>query len=316
MNETNLTSATWREQVPATVAAAADQWQSKITVAVNAAVMVAGQALRAMKAEMPHGCFEQWWREELKLKDRKTVSDLMSASELLEGQPETTPLVDLPARTLGILNRGGPEVVGQALKRLEKGERITEAVAKQIAKRGESPQMVEAKPAKADELAELRAQLERVKAFAHANHQEMDELLDAADADAERIAKLEADNAELRHQLEASRKAALSEADNHVKEGLAQQRKADEWLKSMPPDEQLETQTFMWFLTRKMSMDQTFPFIEQLMAEVTAAGAKHDDPGSMDPERWEKIYRLVNPFFDEVDHLAELEEALGLESAD
>ena len=51
---------------------------------MNAAVVTTGQALRSMKAQMPHGSFEQWWREELKLKDSKTVSDLMAASEVLE----------------------------------------------------------------------------------------------------------------------------------------------------------------------------------------------------------------------------------------
>lgn len=132
MNE--LLTATWREQVPALVAAEADEWQGKITVAVNAAVVTAGQALRAMKAQMPHGCFEQWWRGELKLKDSKMVSDLMAASEVLECQPEVTPLSDLPARTLGILNRGGPEAVTKAVKRLAQGERITEAKAREIVK--------------------------------------------------------------------------------------------------------------------------------------------------------------------------------------
>ena len=142
-------TASWRELVPAAVAAEADQWQGKITVAVNAAVVTAGQALRAMKAQMPHGCFEQWWRDELKLKDSKMVSDLMAASEVLEGQPEVAPLSDLPARTLGILNRGGPEAVTTAVKRLQQGERITEAKAREIVKpegfgkSGESPQMAD-----------------------------------------------------------------------------------------------------------------------------------------------------------------------------
>ena len=143
MNQT--TTANWRDSVPAAVAAEADEWQGKITVAVNAAVVVAGQALRAMKAQMPHGCFEQWWRDELKLTDRKMVADLMSASELLETQPEVTPLSDLPTRTLGILKRGGPDAVRKAVKRLEQGERITEAKAREIVtpKCDESPQMAD-----------------------------------------------------------------------------------------------------------------------------------------------------------------------------
>ncbi|MDC0261201.1 hypothetical protein OAK65_03685 [Synechococcus sp. AH-551-N17] len=69
----------------------------------------------------------------------------MAASEVLEGQPEVTPLSDLPARTLGILNRGGPDAVTKAVKRLEQGERITEAKAREIVtpKCGESPQMAD-----------------------------------------------------------------------------------------------------------------------------------------------------------------------------
>ena len=145
MNELKTVTSSWRDQIPAAVAAEADQWQGKITVAVNAAVVTAGQALRAMKAQMPHGCFEQWWRDELKLKDSKMVSDLMAASEVLEGQPEVTPLSDLPARTLGILNRGGPEAVTKAVKRLEQGERITEAKAREIVKpnAANSPEMAD-----------------------------------------------------------------------------------------------------------------------------------------------------------------------------
>ena len=65
-----------------------------------------------------------------------------------------------------------------------------------------------------------------------------------------------------------------------------------------------------------MSMKQAFPFVERLMAEITAAGATYEQPGSMDPERWQKVYAFVNPFFDEVDRLAEMEEALGLDQSD
>lgn len=142
--------ASWREQVPASLAAQADQWQGKIKVAWNTAVLVTGQALRAMKQEMPHGSFESWWREELKLKDRKTVADLMAASEVLEEAPMDSPLVSLPPRTLGILKRGGGKAVSTAAQRMADGERITEAKAKAIvqpaeeapeSKCGDSPQM-------------------------------------------------------------------------------------------------------------------------------------------------------------------------------
>jgi hypothetical protein len=85
-----------------------------------------------MKPQMPHGAFEAWWRDDLGLKDRKLVSDLMAASELLEASPDDTPLSELPARTLAILNRGGPMAVLDAAQRLERGERITEATARQI----------------------------------------------------------------------------------------------------------------------------------------------------------------------------------------
>jgi hypothetical protein len=140
-------------------------------VAVNAAVVTAGQALRAMKAAMPHGCFEQWWRDELKLKDSKMVSDLMAASEVLEVQPEVTPLSDLPARTLGILNRGGPEAVTKAVKRLEQGERITEAKAREIVtpKCGDSPEMADpwtretSRFKTADDLVERLSEIDEVR---------------------------------------------------------------------------------------------------------------------------------------------------------
>ena len=76
---TALDTAFWRDVVGEEVAAEADQWQGRITSAVNNAVSTAGAGLRAMKEKMPHGSFEQWWRD-LGFTDSKQVSDLMAAS--------------------------------------------------------------------------------------------------------------------------------------------------------------------------------------------------------------------------------------------
>jgi hypothetical protein len=124
----------WRELVPASVAIEAEQWQNRVHQAIATSVMVTGQALRAMKPQMPHGAFEAWWRQELGLKDRKLVSDLMAASELLEGQASDTPLAMLPPRSLAILHRAGNgQVLEEAVSRLEAGQRVTEADARRIA---------------------------------------------------------------------------------------------------------------------------------------------------------------------------------------
>ena len=169
MNETRTDVAMpdWRDAVTATVAAAADDWYRKINVAINSAVLITGTALTEMKAAMPHGCFEQWWREELKLRDRKQVNDFMQAAAVLRDQPADTPLSNLPPRTLGILNRGGPEAVEKVVKQLEQGVRVTEAMARQIAKPNvaNSPQMVEAKPANADEPVKAQTFYERVRSL-------------------------------------------------------------------------------------------------------------------------------------------------------
>ena len=133
MTTQTLATAQWRDLVPAVVAAEADQWKLQVHQSIRTAVLVTGQALRAMKPQMPHGAFEAWWRNELGLKDRKLVSDLMAASELLEESPDDTLLSDLPARTLAILSRGGPAAVVEAAQRLERGERLTEAKARRIA---------------------------------------------------------------------------------------------------------------------------------------------------------------------------------------
>lgn len=77
-----------------------------------------------MKPLMPHGTLELWWRDELRLLDSHQVTDLMAASEILEENPDNLPLSDLPVRTFGILNRGGPEAVKVAVKRLEGGETL------------------------------------------------------------------------------------------------------------------------------------------------------------------------------------------------
>ena len=128
-----ITTINWRELVPATVAAEADGWQAQVHQAIASSVMVTGQALRAMKPQMPHGAFEAWWRQELGLKDRKLVSDLMAASELLE-QESGKRLASLPPRTLAILQRAGRgSVLEAAVERLESGQRITETEAKRIA---------------------------------------------------------------------------------------------------------------------------------------------------------------------------------------
>ena len=127
----------WRELVPAAVVIEAEQWQNRVHQAIATSVMVTGQALRAMKPQMPHGAFEAWWRQELGLKDRKLVSDLMAASELLEGQASDTPLAMLPPRSLAILHRAGNgQVLEDAVSRLEAGQRVTEADARRIAANG------------------------------------------------------------------------------------------------------------------------------------------------------------------------------------
>lgn len=132
---TSLIRSEWRSDLPAAVAAEADEWKGRIHTAVSKAVCTTGQALRAMKPKMPHGCFESWWRDELGLKDRKQVSDLMAASELLEVQQTETPLHQLPPRTLAVLQRSGScDALGRAVQMLEQGQRVTEAKARQLVK--------------------------------------------------------------------------------------------------------------------------------------------------------------------------------------
>ena len=143
MTTQTLATIEWRDQVPAAVAAEADQWQAKVHQAIAASVMVTGQALRAMKPQMPHGAFEAWWRNELGLKDRKLVSDLMAASELLEQQAADTPLAALPPRTLAILQRAGSGLVlEEAVSRLDAGQKLTEVEARRIAANGPSSEAV------------------------------------------------------------------------------------------------------------------------------------------------------------------------------
>lgn len=132
---TSTIKAQWRSELPVAVVAEADEWKGKIHAAVSQAVCTTGQALRAMKPQMPHGCFESWWREELGLKDRKQVSDLMAASELLETQQTETPLHQLPPRTLAVLQSAGSgDALGRAVQMLEQGQRVTEAKARQLVK--------------------------------------------------------------------------------------------------------------------------------------------------------------------------------------
>ena len=127
-----LTISDWREHCSAATASMADEWAARVRGSMAQTILVTGQALREMKPMMPK-CFEAWWRAELGLKDRKTVSDLMTASQLLEAQPPDTLLAQLPARTLAVLQRAGAGAAGVAAERLADGERVTEAEAKRIA---------------------------------------------------------------------------------------------------------------------------------------------------------------------------------------
>ena len=132
---TTITAQSWKDGLSTQVIAEADDWKARIHVALSAAVCTTGQALRAMKSQMPHGAFESWWREELGLKDRKQVSDLMAASEVLESASTDSPLYSLPPRTLAVLKRSGdPSVLEEAIGMLDNGQKLTEMRARELVK--------------------------------------------------------------------------------------------------------------------------------------------------------------------------------------
>ena len=253
--------ASWREQVPASLAAQADQWQGKIKVAWNTAVLVTGQALRAMKQEMPHGSFESWWREELKLKDRKTVADLMAASEVLEEAPMDSPLVSLPPRTLGILKRGGGKAVSTAAQRMADGERITEAKAKAIVQ-------------PAEEAPESKC----------GDSPQMDVTLPTAEELMARVLNLEAENAQLRDELQAQ---PAVQADNSV-----------ELQEALAKIEQLQARyDFLWEESQQ-DVEEVEEEIEELRAENARlqgqVKAANDALAPME-RRWKALADRTNP---------------------
>lgn len=175
--ETSLDTASWRDVVGTEIAKEADEWQGRINAAFHHSVSTAGTALRTMKDKMPHGSFEQWWRDELGFKDSKQVSDLMAASVALDDVPADHPLGQSSLRALAIIGRADRPAIRKAASHVEGGKRLTQAIAKRLVNPAASANPVDTDNTKSDssELEQLRAENAELKRQLAERTEERDE---------------------------------------------------------------------------------------------------------------------------------------------